>query len=122
MTHSITDTYKMKREILNFARSFPVVALTSRQWPHTTPFDAINRVMVQTGHMMKGGTIVDAIIINAPSSTKMQIKLGIGKCTRRKIDWERYIENRKSLVRCKVEHAFRIIKCQFGYKKRYIVD
>ena len=25
-------------------------------------FDAINRVMVQTGHMMKGGTIVDATI------------------------------------------------------------
>ena len=33
------------------------------------------------------------------------------------IDWERYIENRKSAVRCKVEDAFRIIKCQFGYKK-----
>lgn len=33
-------------------------------------FDAINRVMVETGHMMKGGTIVDATIINAPSSTK----------------------------------------------------
>ncbi len=33
------------------------------------------------------------------------------------IDWERYIENRRSSVRCKVEHAFRIIKCQFGYKK-----
>ena len=33
-------------------------------------FDAINRVMVQTGHMMKGGTIVDATIINATSSTK----------------------------------------------------
>ena len=33
-------------------------------------FDAINRVMVQTGHMMKGGTIVDATILNAPSSTK----------------------------------------------------
>ena len=33
------------------------------------------------------------------------------------IDWERYIENRKSSVRCKVEHVFRIIKCQFGYKK-----
>jgi len=26
--------------------------------------------LVQTGHMMKGGTIVDATIINAPSSTK----------------------------------------------------
>lgn len=33
-------------------------------------FDAINRVMLQTGHMMKGGTIVDATIINAPSSIK----------------------------------------------------
>ncbi len=33
-------------------------------------FDAINRVMVASGHMMKGGTIVDATIIDAPSSTK----------------------------------------------------
>ena len=33
-------------------------------------FDAITRVMVQTGHMMKGGSIVDATIIDAPSSTK----------------------------------------------------
>lgn len=33
------------------------------------------------------------------------------------IDRERYIENRKSSVRCRVEHAFRIIKCQLGYKK-----
>ena len=33
-------------------------------------FEAINRVMVATGHMMKGGTIVDATIINAPSSNK----------------------------------------------------
>ena len=32
-------------------------------------FEAINRVMVQSGHMMKGGTIVDATIIDAPSST-----------------------------------------------------
>ena len=37
-------------------------------------FDAINRVMVQTGHMMKGGTILDATIINAPSSTKNAAK------------------------------------------------
>ena len=171
-------------------------------------FDAINRVMVQTGHMMKGGTIVDATIINAPSSTKNADKardpemhqtkkgnewkfgmkchigvdagsglvhtitvtatnkhditeaanlireddevvygdsgyLGIQKrpeirqnehfsnidfrINRRPkslpivsdnaIDWERYIENRKSSVRCKVEHAFRIIKCQLGYRK-----
>ena len=33
-------------------------------------FDAINRVMAASGHIMKGGTIVDAAIIDAPSSTK----------------------------------------------------
>ena len=33
-------------------------------------FEAINRVMVATGHMMKDGTIVDATIIHALSSTK----------------------------------------------------
>ena len=29
------------------------------------------------------------------------------------IDWERHVEYLKSSVRCKVEHVFRIIKCQF---------
>ena len=33
-------------------------------------FKAINCVMEATGHIMHGGTIVDATIINAPSSTK----------------------------------------------------
>ena len=33
-------------------------------------FDAIRRCLEKCGHMMKGGTIVDATIINAPSSTK----------------------------------------------------
>ena len=33
-------------------------------------FDAINRVLVETGHILKGGSVVDATIINAPSSTK----------------------------------------------------
>ena len=33
------------------------------------------------------------------------------------IDWERYIENRKSSLCCKAERTPRIIKCQFGYKK-----
>ena len=171
-------------------------------------FEAINRVMVESGHMLKGGTIVDATIINAPSSTKNAEKardpemhqtkkgnewrfgmkchvggdahsglahtimvtaanthditqaanlireddevvygdsayLGIQKrpeaadnahlssidyrINRRPgslvrvsdnaIDWERRIEHLKSSVRCKVEHVFRIIKCQFGYRK-----
>ncbi len=37
---------------------------------HKLFFDAIDRVMVQQGYMMKGGTIVDATMINVPSSTK----------------------------------------------------
>ena len=31
------------------------------------------------------------------------------------IDWERYIEHRKSSIRSKVEHVFRMIKCQFVF-------
>ena len=33
------------------------------------------------------------------------------------IDWERYIDYRKSSVRSKVEHAFHIIKNRFGFNK-----
>ncbi len=170
-------------------------------------FDAIKRVMDATGHIMRGGTIVDATIIDAPSSTKnaekardpemhqtkkgkewrfgMKCHSGVDAGTglvhtiavtsanehditqasklireddhvvygdsayrgieKRKevkndahlsiidyrinrrtrsmpkfdnvIDWDRYIEHRKSSVRSKVEHVFRIIKCQFGYRK-----
>jgi IS5 family transposase len=171
-------------------------------------FRAINYVIEQSGYMMRGGTIVDATIINAPSSTKNEGKsrdpemhqtkkgnewrfgmkchagvdagsglvhtievtaanehdinvtaklireddevvygdsgyLGIEKreeiqsdehlsaidyrINRRPgklpkvsdnaIDWERYIENRKSSTRCKVEHLFHIIKNLFGYSK-----
>ena len=171
-------------------------------------FNAINYVLNQGGAMMKGGTIVDATIINAPSSTKNEEKardpemhqtkkgnewrfgmkchvgvdagtgyvhtitatsanvhditethnllreddevvygdsgyIGVQKrpeiagndhfkdidfrITRRPtslpkvsdnaIDWERYIDNRKSSVRSKVEHAFHIIKNRFGFTK-----
>ena len=134
-------------------------------------FDAMNRVMVETGHIMKGGTIVDATILDAPSSTKnaekkrdpemhstkkgnqwrfgMKCHVGVDAGTGyvhtievtsgnvhdvtvcsdliREDDEVVYgdsgylgIEKRKSSVRCKVEHIFRIIKCQFGYwKVRY---
>ena len=171
-------------------------------------FKAINYVLEQGGAMMKGGTIVDATIINAPSSTKNEEKardpemhqtkkgnewrfgmkchigvdagsgyvhtitatsanvhditethnllreddevvygdsgyIGVQKrpeiagndhfkdidfrITRRPsslpkvsdnaIDWERYIDNRKSSVRSKVEYAFHIIKNRFGFTK-----
>ena len=71
-------------------------------------FKAINRVMEATGHIMHGGTIVDAAIISAPSSTKNAEK---------KRDPEMYQTKRKCAVRCKVEHAFKIIKDTFGFRK-----
>ena len=171
-------------------------------------FKAINYVLEQCGAMMKGGTIVDATIINAPSSTKnaekardpemhqtkkgnewrfgMKCHIGVDagtgyvhtvtatpanvhditetaklireddevvygdsgyigiqmreeikddahlskidyRITRRPkslpkvsdnaINWERYIDYRKSSVRSKVEHAFKIIKGTFGFSK-----
>lgn len=171
-------------------------------------FKAINRVMEATGHIMHGGTIIDATIINAPSSTKnaekkrdpemhqtkkgnewkfgMKCNIGVDagsglvhsitatsanvhditqahklirkddkvvygdsgflgiekreeirndehlanieyrinrrpkslpKVSDNAIDWEGYIDYRKSAVRCKVEHAFKIIKDTFGFRK-----
>lgn len=171
-------------------------------------FKAINRVMEATDHIMHGGTIIDATIINAPSSTKnaekkrdpemhqtkkgnewkfgMKCNIGVDagsglvhsitatsanvhditqahklirkddkvvygdsgflgiekreeirndehlanieyrinrrpkslpKVSDNAIDWERYIDYRKSAVRCKVEHAFKIIKDTFGFRK-----
>ena len=172
-------------------------------------FDAINNCLDKCGHLMKGGTIVDAAIINAPSSTKnadksrdpemhqtkkgnewrfgMNCHMGVDAGTgyihsitatsanvhdisetaklirpddevvygdsgylgiekrpeiagdehKSKIvyrinqrpgkikrlaegpgrDWFHYMEWRKSSVRCKVEHAFHIIKNTFGFKK-----
>lgn len=171
-------------------------------------FEAIKRVMDESGHIMHGGTIVDATIIEAPSSTKnaekkrdpemhqvqkgntwhfgMKCHVGVDagsglvhsitatpantaditeahkllraddefaygdngyagiakrpeirndehlskidfRINRRPkslpklpgdmIDWEREIEHRKSAVRCKVEHVFRIVKNTFHFRK-----
>lgn len=33
------------------------------------------------------------------------------------INWEKQMENRISSIRCKVEHAFLIVKRDFGYRK-----
>jgi IS5 family transposase len=54
------------------------------------------------------------------SSIKFRINRRPGSLPRvsdNAIDWERYIENRKSSVRCKVEHPFRIVKNIFGFRK-----
>ena len=214
---AIYDSYAMRKFMgINFLEEDAPDATTLLKFRHLLEennlnkafFDAINRVMVASGHIMKGGTIVDATIINAPSSTKnaekardpemhqtkkgnewrfgMKCHVGVdagsgyvhtaevtaanvhdvtvaskllredvqvvygdsgylGICKRpeiqenkyfsridfrinrrpkslpqvseRSIDWERWIEHRKSSIRCKVEYVFRIIKCQFGYRK-----
>ena len=54
------------------------------------------------------------------SSIECRVNLRPGsfpKVSDNAIDWTRWIGKRKSSVRCKVEHIFRIIKCQFGYRK-----
>ena len=66
---AIYDSYAIRRftgidfmteSVLNEAtrRKFRHLLAASR--PNKLSFDVINRVMVQTRHMMKGGTIVDA--------------------------------------------------------------
>lgn len=54
---------------------------------------------------------IDFRINKRPSSIKVTEKIYRG------FNWEQYIESRKSSVRCKVEHAFLIIKREFGYAK-----
>lgn len=214
---AIYDSYAMRKFMgINFLEEDAPDATTLLKFRHLLEehklnrlfFEAINRVMTASGHIMKGGTIVDATIINAPSSTKNRAKsrdpemhqtkkgnewrfgmkchigvdagtgyvhtmevtpanahditvasklireddevvygdsgyTGIQKrdevkenkhlaavdyqiCRRPKslpkvsdwsVDWDHLIEHRKASVRCKVEHIFRIIKCQFGYRK-----
>lgn len=80
---AIYDSYAMRKFMgINFYEQDVPDATTLLKFRHLLEkhelnkvfFDAINRVMVESGHMMKGGTIVDATIIQAPSSTKNQSK------------------------------------------------
>jgi IS5 family transposase len=78
---TIYDSYAMRKFMgLNFLEEQAPDATTLLQFRHLIErngigkvfFDAINRCLEQCGHMMKGGTIVDATLISAPSSTKNQ--------------------------------------------------
>ena len=215
---AIYDSYALRKFVgINFMTEQVPDATTLLHFRHLLEahhlgkamFGAIKRLMDETGHIMHGGTIVDATIINAPSSTKnadhrrdpemrqtkkgnewrfgMKTHIGVdagtgavvtveatpanvhditmaskllreddtvvygdsgflgiekrpeimnderlsridfrinrrpGKLHRMKDnggqDWERIIENRKSSVRCKVEHPFRFVKVQCGFRK-----
>ena len=76
---AIYDSYAMRKFVgINFIEEDAPDATTllkfrrllERHDLNKVFFDAINRVMVESGHMLKGGTIVDATIINASASTK----------------------------------------------------
>ena len=60
-------------------------------------FKQVNALLARNGLLLKRGSIVDATIIAAPSSTKN--------------------EHAKASVRAKVEHPFHVIKRQFGLAK-----
>lgn len=214
---AIYDSYAFRKFMkIDFAEEQVPDATTLLKFRHLlernhlgeTFFAAIKRVMDESGHIMHGGTIVDATIIEAPSSTKnaekqrdpemhqakkgnqwhfgMKCHVGVDagsglvhsitatpantadisethkllreddtfaygdngytgiekrdeiknnehfreiefrinrrpkslpKLSGEMIDWERKIEHRKSSVRCKVEHVFRIIKDTFHFRK-----
>lgn len=215
---AIYDSYAFRKFVgIDFLREQAPDATTLLHFRHLLEknnlakamFDAIKDLMDRTGHVMRGGSIVDATLISAPSSTKnaehardpemhqakkgnewhfgMKVHIGVdagtglvmaveataanvndvtvahklireddtvvygdsgyqgiekrdeikndahlssidyrinrrpGKLRRRDDnggqDWERFIENRKSSVRCKVEHPFRFVKVQCGFRK-----
>lgn len=103
-------------------------------------FDDVKSRLEKAGLIMHGGSIVDATIIAAPSSTKnkegkrdeiknndhlskVEFRINLRPSsikvpdTYKGTNWDKEIENRKSSTRCKVEHPFLIVKRQFGYAK-----
>lgn len=55
-------------------------------------------------------SLIDWLICRRPSSLNI-------KTDYTGFNWEKYIEHQKASVRCKVEHAFLIVKRQLGYRK-----
>src|SRR5699024_1952751 len=89
---AIYDSYAMKSFMgLNFAKGAQVPDATTlckfRKLLHThglqkTFFDQVQEVMKAEGKQVRGGTIVDATIIEAPDSRKMPENSGTRECTR----------------------------------------
>jgi IS5 family transposase len=94
-------------------------------------FRIVNVYLEEVGMKVSRGTIVDATIINAPSSTKNRDKQGIrnsapngrdftqhkGSRYRQLSDRQRSRNRNESRVPAKVEHVFRVMKRQFGFSE-----
>ena len=142
---AIYDSYAMRSFLgINFMTEQVPDATTLLKFRHLLEkhnigekiFTDIRDRLEESGLLMHGGTIVDATIISAPSSTKnrtgtrdpemhqtkkgnqwyhgMKVHAGVDY---EGINWEKQMENRISSIRCKVEHAFLIVKRDFGYRK-----
>ena len=98
----------------------------------------INGYLGDRGLLLRQGTIVDATLIHAPSSTKNKDGKRDIRFEGGQVIWQiaarrstyklpgkrsllyrmkRKIERAKAQARAKVEHPFRVIKRQFGYTK-----
>ena len=118
---AIYDSYAMRKFMgINFFEQDVPDATTLLHFRHLLEahgigklfFDAINRCLEQAGRMMRGGSIVDATLISAPSSTKNREK---------KRDPEMHQTKKGNQwhfgMKCKVEHPYRIVKNIFGFRK-----
>ena len=72
----------MEEDALDNMTLFKFRRLLEMQGLNKLSFDTIKRVMVETGHTLKGGTVVDATIINASPSAKNAENNAFLRCTR----------------------------------------
>jgi IS5 family transposase len=82
----------------------------------------VNDLLSSKGLLLRAGTVVDATLIAAPSSTKNKDGQRDPEMHQSKKGNEidalvDQIEKLKASVRAKVEHPFRVIKRQFGHVK-----
>ena len=82
----------------------------------------VNARLSDRGLMLKSGTVVDATLSAAPSSTKNKDGQRDPEMhqTKKGNQWHFGMKAHmkvKASIRAKVEHAFRVLKCQFGYRK-----
>jgi len=103
--------------------------LLERHGLATAMLEEINALLGERGLILRQGTMVDATLVAAPTSTKNRdgkrdpemSSTKKGNQWRRPGEelpvWKREINQRLSQLRTRVEHPFRVVKRQFGFTK-----
>jgi IS5 family transposase len=113
----VVDALPDETTILNFRRMVEKHRLSE------VLFNDINAYLVERGIAVSQGSMVDATIISASGSTRNKDKardpdMHSTRKIKKNMSSTQKKQNRKnSGVRARVEHCFRVVKCQFGYKK-----